>query len=569
MRLAIGTRGRQRRVRRCHVQHPSLVLAQHHTVVRRTALPVLGQSVRDTGEVLGDAGVVRGRGHVFGPVLQLQHEAVKAGVQRALERLSHRARSARGVFAVLDGDALIGQLGAVQLIAQADPLLQRRHQSEHLEGGARLQTLLRIVQTLRVGAAVVRLDRARARVDGNHRRPQVRILALQGGVDRVLGSLLRLGVDGCGDLQALGVQGLLVDVEQIGELGHHLALDQTVGTGSRILCRGLLRRHRRRIHLPGAILSGQRTDGDHAVEHPVPAIRGLGQIHRGIQTGRPLDQRSQQRTLGHRQLLDRLVEVGLRRRRDAVGTATEVDDVEVGLHHLVLGPRLRHLGGDHDLLGLTGQAAQAGALRTDHRVLHILLGDGRPALGIAAEHVVLDGAQQTRKREARVAVEVAILGGHHGRPHVLRHLVDLDIDPVPFRWHNFREFCGAVAGQDGGHLAGTDVPRLGDVHHRVRQGECRQWNHDGQQHQGNHHIAEDFPAVALSLTATLRGARRTARPAGCARRWWRLMSPATVFVAFQRGTRGGHGVIVAPVQRQILDGVQDRCRTIVRAGGAR
>ena len=46
------------------------------------------------------------------------------------------------------------------------------------------------------------------------------------------------------------------------------------------------------------------------------------------------------------------------------------------------------------------------------------------------------------------------------------------------------------------------------------------------------------------------------------------MSIALV-ITFQRGASRGHGVLIAPVQRQILDGVEDRRRPIVHAGGAR
>ncbi len=94
VRPVVDARGGDRGVRRRHVDHPTLVLAQHDAVVRRAALAVLGQGVLDAGEALGDAGLVRGVGDVGRPVLQLQHQPVVAGVQRPLERLGDVAGAA-------------------------------------------------------------------------------------------------------------------------------------------------------------------------------------------------------------------------------------------------------------------------------------------------------------------------------------------------------------------------------------------------------------------------------------------------------------------------------------------
>ena len=57
---------------------------------------------------------------------------------------------------------------------------------------------------------------------------------------------------------------------------------------------------------------------------------------------------------------------------DAVRIATKVNGVEVRPKDFVLAPFARHLGGNHELLGLTREAE----LIADHRVLHILLGNG-------------------------------------------------------------------------------------------------------------------------------------------------------------------------------------------------
>ena len=212
---------------------------------------------------------------------------------------------------------------------------------------------------------------------------------------------LRLGIDRGGDLQALRVQRLLVDVEQVEQLAGDLALDQPVGTRGLALHAGLVRRHRGREHLRRALTRGQRPDGDHPVEHPAPPFFGALRVDGRVEAGRPLDQRGQQRALGDGELLDGLVEVGLRRRADAVRAAAEVDDVQISLQHLIFRPFAGHLRRDDQLFGLADDAADAGALGTHQRVLDVLLRDRRTALCVAAEQVVLHRARETAEREAR------------------------------------------------------------------------------------------------------------------------------------------------------------------------
>ena len=176
---------------------------------------------------------------------------------------------------------------------------------------------------------------------------------------------------------------------------------------------GLLRRHSRRELLCCTVCRRQRLDVDHPVEHPVPPALGALEVQRGVQRRRALDQRGQQCAVGDGELLDGFVEVGPRRRRDPVGAPAEVDDVQIGLQHLVFGPLPRHLGGDDEFLGLADQAADAGALGSHQRVLDVLLGDRRTALRVTAEDVVLERAREPGEREARVGVEVAVLGRDH------------------------------------------------------------------------------------------------------------------------------------------------------------
>ena len=97
------------------------------------------------------------------------------------------------------------------------------------------QPRLREVEAVGVRSAVVRLDPAGLRVDRHDRGAHVRVLAVEIFRRGFLGGLLRLGVDRRGDLQALGVQGLLVDVEELEKLLLHLAFDQAVRAGGLVL----------------------------------------------------------------------------------------------------------------------------------------------------------------------------------------------------------------------------------------------------------------------------------------------------------------------------------------------
>ena len=478
----IYPRIRQRRIGRRHVQHARLVLPQHDAVVRRSAPAVLGQRVLHTRETLGDTGVVRGVGNVLRTVLQLQHQPVVTRVQGPLQRLGDVARPAAAALDVGDLDAVELHRRTVDLVPEAHPLLQRGHQREHLERGTRRQTGLREVESLRVGAAEVGLDATRPRVDAHHRRPHVGVLAVERVRRRALRRPLRLGVDRRRDLQPLGVQLLLVDVEDVLQLLKHLALDEPVGSRRPVLLAGLVRRHRHREHLRRPLLRRQRADGDHAVEHPVPALaRTLG-IDGRVERRRPLNQRTEQRALGDVELFDGLVEVGVGGRRDAVGPAAEVDDVQVRLHHRVLGPLVGHLRGDDQLLGLADQAADAGAGVPDQRVLDVLLGDRRAALEVAAEDVVLERAEETPEGEARIRVEVAVLRRHRGVAHVLGDLVDRNVDAVAFGRDDLRDLA-AVTGEDHRHLRRADVLGLRHVDDEVghREGDDRQHDRRGDQ----------------------------------------------------------------------------------------
>lgn len=388
-----------------------------------------------------------------------------------LERLGDVARPAAFALDVRDLDAVDGQRRTVHLITQADPLLERGDQAEHLERGPGLQSGLSEVEAVGVAAAVVGADGAVVRIDRHHRRAHVGVLAVEVFRHGLLGGLLGLGVDGGGDLKPLGVQRPFVDVEQIHQFSGHLALDEPVGPGRLVLCARLIGRHGLREHLRGTVVRRQRLGLHHAVEHPVPPRQGALGVDGRVQGGGPPNEGRQQCPFRYGELLDRLVEVGLRCRGDAVRAAPEVDDVQIGLQHFVFRPLPRHLGGDDQFLGLAHQAADAVLRRPDEGVLHVLLGDRRSTLQVAAaEEVVVHRPCEAAEVEAGVGIKVAVFGGDHRLADVHGHLVEVDVDPITFRRNDFGDLR-AVAGQDGRHLVGAKVPRLGNVDDEVRHRE--------------------------------------------------------------------------------------------------
>ena len=112
--------------------------------------------------------------------------------------------------------------------------------------------------------------------------------------------------------------------------------------------------------------------------------------------GRRLGQTGEERGLGDRQLVERLVEVVERRGGDAVGADAEIDLVEIELEDLVLGEGVLDAEREQRLLDLAAQRD----LAAQEEVLGDLLGDGRspdrPAIVPQPLEVGEDGAQDAR-----------------------------------------------------------------------------------------------------------------------------------------------------------------------------
>jgi hypothetical protein len=143
--------------------------------------------------------------------------------------------------------------------------------------------------------------------------------------------------------------------------------------------------------------------------------------------GRGPDHPGQQRRLGQGEPGRRGREEALGGRLHAVGTLAEVDGVEVRLEdgRLVVAP-LQPPG-----VGGLGQLAPQGPLVRDIGVLHVLLGDGRPALDHPPPLQVSDRRPgHGQPIHPAVPPEPRVLGVDHGQPHPAAHLPQRHRRPV-------------------------------------------------------------------------------------------------------------------------------------------
>ena len=147
----------------------------------------------------------------------------------------------------------------------------------------------------------------------------------------------------------------------------------------------------------------------------------------GVVVVRPLGQGGQEGGLGRSQLLQRLAEVVVGRRRHAVRPIAEENLVQIQLEDLFLGQGRFKPAGENRLLQL---AVDAGRTLQDD-VLGHLLSDGRtpfqPPAGQDVEHVLEHGPTNAGHVDSTVREEVAVLcrqeGLHHGRRDlVIRHI---------------------------------------------------------------------------------------------------------------------------------------------------
>ena len=120
--------------------------------------------------------------------------------------------------------------------------------------------------------------------------------------------------------------------------------------------------------------------------------------------------------LGEVHLADRLAEIILRRRLDAVGAAAEIGAVEIELEDLGLGVVVLEIDRDERFLDLAGERP----LGREEHVLGELLSQRATAL---YDRVVLrvgsDSAECAHHVDAEMLEEAPILGGEGGLDHVV------------------------------------------------------------------------------------------------------------------------------------------------------
>ena len=299
----------------------------------------------------------------------------------------------------------------------ADALLEGGQIDERLERGAGLAVRIgRDVELVPHGvrlAAGHRQHLAAARIN-RHDRGLRHALALQAILERLLGQLLLMQVEGGDDLHAAteGLRGSEAVDELLGdELGpvgvvriQRLRLNAIDGEQTTALLNGS------RIGVDEA-LRGHRLEDDVAARE-----RGLGVVD-GVVRGGRLEDRGEQRRVGRVEVPGGGAEVVLGGALDAVGVVTEVDRVEVRREDAVLRPALLELPGQGGLAHLALDGLRAGQVR----VLDELLGDRAGALVGAGGEAVEDGAADAGQVNAVVRVEALVLDGDHG---VLHHLRD-------------------------------------------------------------------------------------------------------------------------------------------------
>src|SRR3954451_11293763 len=123
--------------------------------------------------------------------------------------------------------------------------------------------------------------------------------------------------------------------------------------------------------------------GLHPVQHLVAPRLGRRFVVNRVVVARRLDQPRKRRALREGQLGSADTEVTMRSGLDAVGTFTEVDDVEVALEDLRLGELVLQGDGVTGLADLARERVRGRVLVAgrDEHVLHVLLRESAATLG--------------------------------------------------------------------------------------------------------------------------------------------------------------------------------------------
>ena len=278
------------------------------------------------------------------------------------------------------------------------------------------------------------------------------VVKAQAVADRVVGGRLQGGVQRGGDVVALGQRFRSEARDHV--LAHHLGDVRGVHLHRPLMRFGM---HGLGLGLRG-FGRGDVTVLAHPLHHIGAALLVAAGVADRVAAGGKLQRAHQRGGLGQGQLVQGLAVVVLGRGGHAVGAVAEEALVEVQLQDLVLGQHLLDADGQHHLHQLAGVAV----LRAQEPLPGHLLGDGA-----AAGHAALlpaddlpHGPGDAGGVDARVLVELAVLGGDEGLLDPGRNLVDLHrITPdLPVQAHQ-----PAVAGIDIEGFLQLHVPQGLDV----------------------------------------------------------------------------------------------------------
>jgi len=218
------------------------------------------------------------------------------------------------------------------------------------------------------------------------------------------------------------------------------------------------------------------------------------------------DNRREHRVLAHREPPDRFVEISLRRVGDAIGPPAEVDRIQIGRKDVVLAPLPGHLRRDDQLFHL----ARDTALRAEHRVLDVLLRNRRPAARLRVpREIVARRPQETGRRKARIAIEIAVLRSQRRLLQLTGDIRQLHIGRAGLRRHNPADHGDAVRVVQRRHLVGPHRLRRGHIHAPIIQSRRSRRRHD-QRRQNRQGVVPAAPAVDRRLL--LRRRRWSDRP---------------------------------------------------------
>ena len=239
----------------------------------------------------------------------------------------------------------------------------------------------------------------------------------QPALQRLLGEILELEVDRRVDAQPELGRGRAAEV-LLEEPPHVIDVPGSRRVGRVLAVRLVVELFGQRLLV---LLVGDELLDPHAVEHVVlPIARRLREPLRVV-LARALRQTGEQRGLGDREVLDVDVEEGLRRGLHAIGACAEVDLVHVQIEDVVLAELVLEAQRQDDFLHLAFDVA----VGREEQGLHHLLRDGAAALlHPLARQVGEERAGDAEGIDARVAVEVGVLRGEEGRPHVGGHAIE-------------------------------------------------------------------------------------------------------------------------------------------------